>query len=769
METNHQPLRNRRLTAGPGSYIPARSGAPVVDAGSGAGLMLDIPTLLRKYILLALMSLLVGSALGFVAVAFVSPVYRAKARLEVQPLNSGVLKMPTIESDSGQVDLQTEAQIIVSTTFLQKATQRLQFESVLPKPVQNDIFSKLRHRLRPNADEDGVENLSIDGLDMDRAPKALATALNSLDAHQIERTRILEITCDSTNPQFAANFLNAIANEYIQQNQQNFSQTVQSTRQWLSQQLDESKAKMLEAETRLQQYVQTSGNLFASHDDTLAESQLRDFQERLSSAEGDLIAKQTRYEAVKKSNPEALPDVLDDVTVSAYRQKIAELRREEAPLLTTLTPEHPRVKKIESQVAELQSAQKKAVDSAVARITSEYESAKRNRDLLTKAYSTEAGRVTAQAGKQAEYSALKRESESARQTYNNLLIQSNQAGIIGSVPVNNVWLVDPSIPPQKPAKPKPPLIIAIGAALGLGLCCGIVFLRERLNQRVTSPDHARQMFNLPQLGVIPSLERPKIRKRLLTTLGGGSVVPQDLAVPAFGASNLSAELVASGTPLHAESFRVTLASLMRGQMGTQPQVILVTSPGPEEGKTTITCNLGRALAETGRRVLVIDADFRRPRVHKVFGLPNAVGIVDLLSETTPIREYRRDALGFPTSISNLLLLPNGSRSENIPKALYSPRLRELIQRLREEFDTILIDTSPMLHIADARIMSEVVDGVVLVLRSGVTAKDTVMTALDQLNADHVVILGTLLNDWKPTKSTAKYNAYYTTFESYDRG
>ena len=746
------------LPSMPARPLP-RSGKPVSPVAEG--LVMDIPSVLRKYSLLAVIFTILGAAAGFVAVAVFSPVYRARARLEVQPITGSVLKLGSVENDGNEVDLQTEAQIILSSTFLRKVIERLQFDTLPPSPVQTDIFSKMRHYLKPN-ENTSLVNVPIEGLDTERVSAPIGMAIRTLEAHRIEGTRILEITCESTNPSFAADFLNTAANEYIGQNQQNRLNTVNLTTQWLSQELDQSRNKMLEAEKRLQEFVETSGNLFASRDSTLAETELRDFQDRLSDAETALIEKQTRYEAVKKAPADTLPEILTDETVHGIQTHIADLRREEAPLLSKLTLQHPKVKAIESQITELQGDLKKATDSAVARITSEYESAKRNRDLLSNAYVKQSQKVTAQGGKEAQYNALKREGESARQTYNNLLLQSSQAGIVGSIPVNNVWLVDPSVPPSKPTKPKPPLIIGIGAGLGLALCAGIVFLREGLNQRVSSPTHARQMFNIPQLGVIPSVEAAEPRRTLLPGLGLKNGAEDEAAdgarfPPFVGVETGSSPQVS----WLAESFRVTLASLVRESQGVgPPQVILVTSARPKEGKTTIACNLGKALAETGRRVLVLDADFRRPRVHKVFGLPSGRGLVDLLSEDTAIDEYPDEALSVGTSTPRLHILPNGRRSENISKALYSPRLRDLFRRLRKRFDTILVDAPPMLGIADARVMSVMVDGVVLVLRAGITDKNSAQEALEQIQSDNTMILGTVLNDWKgSSKSDMSY--YYT--------
>ena len=185
--------------------------------------------------------------------------------------------------------------------------------------------------------------------------------------------------------------------------------------------------------------------------------------------------------------------------------------------------------------------------------------------------------------------------------------------------------------------------------VGLGMCVGIVFIREKMDKRVTSPRDARQLSNLPQLGVIPSAEKAMTRWRFL---------------PGQARRIDESESAVLQEPLLVESFRSTLASLMRESAGARrPQVILVTSPGPEEGQTTIASNLGKALAETGQRVLVFDGDFRRPRAHKAFGIPNTRGLVDLLADDSPIAEYPKELLSVSTSVTNLHVLPNGSRSE----------------------------------------------------------------------------------------------------------
>jgi capsular exopolysaccharide synthesis family protein len=197
-----------------------------------------------------------------------------------------------------------------------------------------------------------------------------------------------------------------------------------------------------------------------------------------------------------------------------------------------------------------------------------------------------------------------------------------------------------------------------------------------------------------------------------------------------------------------ESFRSTLASILRNQAaGLAQKIILVTSPGPSEGKTTVVQNLGVVLAETGRKVLLIDGDFRRPHLHRKFGLPNEWGLIDLLCEDVPLSEYSAQQLGTPTGHPGLAILPNRVTQDNVAKALYSPRLRAILEILAKRYDMILIDAPPILSVADARIIAPLVDSLILVLRAGVTDRESAMDAYQRIQEDGGTLLGTVLTDY----------------------
>jgi capsular exopolysaccharide synthesis family protein len=308
------------------------------------------------------------------------------------------------------------------------------------------------------------------------------------------------------------------------------------------------------------------------------------------------------------------------------------------------------------------------------------------------------------------------------------------------------------VPPDEPYKPRPVLNISFGGMFFLVLAGAIVFIRERMDSSIKSPGASRRMFNAPELGVIPNLGQNGTA--LVKANGNGEVQVLNGADPVTALAAWQ-----SGPAFIAESFRGTLASILRNQAtGKSQKMILVTSPGPAEGKTTVVQNLGIALAETGRRVLLVDADFRRPHLHREFSLPNEWGLIDLLLEDKPLNEYPPERLGLFTGLPGLSILPNRVTQNNVSKALYSPRLRTILETLMKHYDMVLVDAPPILSVADTRIIAPLTDALILVLRSRVTKRDSAMEAYHQIQEDGLTLLGTVLTDYD--LSSDKRRSYY---------
>jgi polysaccharide biosynthesis transport protein len=710
----------------------------------------EIGDLFRRYRLLLFAMVLIGSAGGIASVILVSPVYKSRVMIEVQGVNEAWLKnsFDTASTyDSNEVGIQTQIQLLKGGPFLRRVLERLQSETVPLAPVGSDIFSRLRQKVRPST-QDPMQNVR----------KGLEEAIDTFDARPINRTRLIELTCDSSSPEVAAQFVNTMATEFIEETLRSRMQTSQKTGEWLAGQIEETKTKLQEAEERLQEFVQVSGNLFVSQDTTLDDAKLAQLRAELSKIQADRIGKQTKYELVMKSPPEALPEILDDAGPRGYQYKLNELRREKASLEMTYTAQHPKMTKLNAQISILQSNLRNELNGVFSRIRNEYEAALRQEKSLADAYSAQSERVTAMAGKASQHNALRREVETMRQMYQSLLMQSNQTGLSNSVPVNPIHLVEPSTPPREPYKPKPILNISFGIVVGLALTGGIVFLREHMDESVRFPGLSRSLLNAPELGVIPSAAMEGRSNGLFSRLlrkdnNGFSLVaaPKNVRDVSFWNGESS---------VLAESFRGALASLLRDTDAECSRTILITSSSVNEGKTMVAANLGIALVETGRKVLLIDADFRRPRLHNVFQVGNDHGtLYDLLMDKTAVDSYSAESLGFVTSIPGLAVLPNRASRQNVSRLLYSSRLPALIARLREQFDMVLIDAPPILDLADARIVARFSDGVILVLRAGMTSRARALEAYQRICDDGLKVVGTVLNDWSPSKAQMKRHYY----------
>jgi capsular exopolysaccharide synthesis family protein len=490
--------------------------------------------------------------------------------------------------------------------------------------------------------------------------------------------------------------------------------------------------------------------LFTSEKDNIAEEKLRQLQEELSKAQADRVGTQSKYELVSTAPPESLPEVLDDKTLGEYQVKLTDLRRQLAELSSSLTAAHPAVNKVQAQIAALESALEKERTNIIQRIRNEFESAQRRENLLARNYASQARLVSEQAAKVSHYNILKREVDTNRQLYDSLLRNVQEAGMTSALRSSNIRVVDSAQPPTRPYRP----ILVLNSALGLlaGAFFGLVFvvMRERADRSFQGPGEAALYLEVPELGVIPSADAEQ--SRCFAYYHNAKVIEGKGAED--GKRSRQVELVTwqRKPSVLADSFRAALASILYcGENGDRPRIIVLTSANPREGKTTVASNLALAAAEIGQSVLLIDGDLRKGRLHEIFDVSNAWGLSDLLAGTKPPEGLERMAI--TTGCGYLFLLPAGSPTPNISGLLYSPRTPEFLTRMRQEFHTVIIDTPPMLHVPDARVLGRLADGVILVVRSAQTTRETAAAATQRLMEDGTRVLGTILNEWDPRKTS----------------
>jgi capsular exopolysaccharide synthesis family protein len=386
-------------------------------------------------------------------------------------------------------------------------------------------------------------------------------------------------------------------------------------------------------------------------------------------------------------------------------------------------------------------------------IVDEYRSALANEKFLAQALEQQKKEVNDIAEKSIQYNILKREVDTSKQLYDGLLQRLKEAQVSAGLKASNIRIVDAAEVPKGPVKPRVLLNLAVGVILGLGLGMGLAFFQEYLDDTLKTPDEVEQLVRLPALGVIP-----------LFSPDGTSKASEGKLVSIGHHSQKGRPLGIQTDPAVLEAFRSLRTSILLSA-NPVPKIILITSALPGEGKTTMTVNLAAMLASLGSRVAIVDCDMRRPACHRATGVPNEPGFVQCLTGRVELRDGILPVPG----VANLSVVPCGPIPPNPAELVSSPLAGELLGRLRAEFEYVILDSPPLLSVADARVLSTVSDAVVLVVRAYETSYEVVRRARSLLYDAGARILGVALNDVDVRKGGYGYGDYYRYGYGYGTG
>ena len=653
-------------------------------------------------------------------------------------------------------DIQTQIKIIQSEALTTRAAEKLK-QKMRPdyKPPVSRVgaWRKALNLPEPKASEETDAFKASDG---------------SIKVRSAGQTRIIEILSDANDPTLAAEYANTLVNEYIDQNVDSRWKMSQRTGEWLGKQLDEMRIKLERSEDALQSYARQSGLMFTSEKTNVSEDKLRQLQQELGRAQAERVQKQSRWEITNSAAPETLPDVLNDVSLRDYQVKLTDLKRQQAEMTQTFKPEYSKVKRIQAQIASLEAALVRERKSITERIRNENDEAVRREKLLSTDYATQAKLVTQDASKAVQYNILKRELDTNRQLYDSMLQRVKESSIASAMRASNIRIVDVATAPKRPYKPSTTMNAGLGLMAGMFLGVAFVVMRERADKTLQEPGDMAYYLQVPELGIIPSatakdnLHSGYFRRRKKIS-GPERLIPEAVVASVNGKTHEDCvELVTwqHKPSVAAEAFRVVLTSILfTGKNGDRPRVLVLTSAGPSEGKSTVVSNLAIALAEIKQRVLVIDADMRKPRQHTIFDVTNERGLSTLLEER-PLKPATLEGVVQESNVPGLFVLPSGPATRAASSLLYSGNMPELLAKFKSEFDIVLIDTPPMLQMPDARVVGRMADAVILVARAGHTTREAAMAARGRLGEDDTRVLGTILNDWNPKMSPGGYYGYY---------
>jgi polysaccharide biosynthesis transport protein len=669
----------------------------------------------------------------FAAVAIASlrqtPVFEAGGRIAVNKSDSNLVtfkdSMPVMDYYD-PTDLDTETRVLQSDLLALQVIRQLNLD-------KRAEYGGAAASKTPNLVADPLQN------DSAHVSALLGGFKGSLHVALIPNTRIIEIHYRSTDPQLAANAVNTLVATYIEQNFKTKFESTMLASDWLSKQLVDLQMKVETSQEKLVRYQKQHEILGTDEKQNIITAKLDELNKELTAAESDRMQKEATFRQTQSPDSEAVTAAIvsdseggntpGSALLNRLREQQATLKIQIADLSTQFGPAYPKVAQLNNQLKEIDRQFQSETRKAVERLRGQYLAAQQREDMLRGAFDKQKQEAYKLNENAIEYSLLKRDVDSNRQLYEGLLEKLKQAGVTAGLRSNNIKILDAARVPTAPVEPNIPRNLAFALILGITSGVGLAFLLESMDNTVRTTEQAQIVSALPSLGMIPlgskSSHNGTGPKRLLPS------------------STEAVEMVTQVRPQSqmAESYRALRTSLLLSSLGAPPCIIMVTSARPQEGKTTTSINAAIVLAQKGVRVLLVDADLRRPGIHKTLGMGPRSGLSNVLTGSATLAQVIAPSPILP----NLFVLAAGTPPPNPAELLASANMKEVLDELRAQYDHIVIDTPPTLSVTDAVVLSPRMDAIILVIRSGQTTKQALRRARDILLQVNAHVTGVLLN------------------------
>jgi len=586
--------------------------------------------------------------------------------------------------------------------------------------------------------------------------------LGSLQVKPIENTQLVRLEFTTSDPNQAARIANAHARAFIQRGVELNAQATDEAQKYLAEKLDELKGRVEQSELALNNYRRDNGiipgliSLNGSHD--VVVEQLNKLDRDLQDAHLRTITLGTQLELVRAGRTDALPQVIDNKVIQSLKADLDELESRYAGMRGEYTDDYPEMRELREKIAGSRTVLDREFKTAVANVTEQYQAAVKSEQAIAAELDKQKRFALGLNDAAIKYVMLEREAQTNRELYDAVLKRIKNLAFAGDVHASSVSVVDQAQPPASPSSPriKRDVIAASLMGLLLGVCASLFI--ERLDDTFKTPDEIERYLKHPGLATIPDFASAiSITSRYNAGYLARAELPRLPAEDAHGR-----DLVATygKYSVLGESFRNLRSALRLSRAGSPPKAIMFTSALPSEGKTAVAVNTAAVFARTGSKVLVIDADMRRPRCHRLLDLKNRVGLTEALTGAGGAELVQ------PTPVENLFLLSCGSIPPNPSELLGSERMKAFLQELSAQYDYLIIDSSPVMLVSDPLDLSRVVDGVVLIAAGGHTPRRQVLAALDRLESVEAKILGVVLNKIRlhkadfPQYFSKSYHHYY---------
>ena len=576
-------------------------------------------------------------------------------------------------------------------------------------------------------------------------PNPAGLVLKMISVEPKDSTRLVVIRCQHTNPEFAESLCQAWADTFTERNMVSMSSQMSEAIQRLADEVQSAKEAVGQAEGSLLAFKKEFNVLSLSGEDreNILTQQLTELTKVYAQAQGDRLTRESEYMSLKdllrrESSPLALSLMVNNELLQGLREGLSTALRSRSELEQTYLPQHPKLIEANAQIEEFESQILGEVDNELRRRKLVFELSAAREAELSAGLSGRTAAALDLGEQEGEYNRLQREVETRRTVYEYLLQRLQETDIIQELQVNNVQIIDPALAGKRPVKPNVALNIALAIIVGLLGGVSLALFFEYMDNSIKTREEV-EALGMPFLGIIPSV-----------TDQYGKPLEDQRERYLYSMKNPKSAF--------AEFMRNIRTNIlyMRPEGDTRAQRLLVTSAGPREGKTTTSVNLGITMATGSRRVLLIDADLRRPSLHKAFGLGNERGFSDLLSG-----KWSAETVPMMTGQKGLFVIPSGPRPPNPAELLSGDRVEEVLARLDGLFDVIIFDSPPVAAVTDAVVLSQNVDGVILVVKSFKVGRDLVLQAKRQLEDVNANLYGVALNDFDIQRKSYGYYYYYT--------
>jgi capsular exopolysaccharide family len=670
----------------------------------------------RRWLVLGILASIV--ALTLLLTLLTPPVYRATATLQIDREAMQVVQVEGMQAQEGANSgdfYQTQYELLKSRALAERVADTMNLANAsLESLATHSWFSRLMETLRPQTRKQTTA--AADAARTDALRGAVGVVQAGLSIEPVRNSRLVKINFDSGNPQFSARVANAISEGFIAQQLERRFDASSYAKKYLEDRLRQLKVRLEQSERQLVSFAQKENivNTGASGQ-SLVSQNLSDLNTQLADAQAQRIRAEARWHEAASAGGAALPaDMLANSIIRTLQQQRAELQGQYQQKLQVFKPDYPEMKQLHGQIAELDKQISGELRNIRASVKAEYDAALSQENLLTGKLASLRDQSLDTDNRSIQYNILKREVDTNRQLYDAMLQRYKEIGIAGGVSTNNVAIVDRALPPQGRYKPSLSKNLAIGLLLGALLGVLAAFVLEFLDQTLKTPQDIEQRLRLSVLGIIPRLKKQEVPAQALRDLRS-----------AFS-----------------EAYRSVRTALQFSTDNGVPKVLLITSAGPSEGKSTTAWSLARNFAQLGKRTLLIDGDLRNPSLHRIAEVHGEIGLSNLLAGAANINEAIQD-----TDDPRLKIILAGPLPPNPAELLAGSKLISLLTVAAESFDQVVIDGPPVLGLADAPILANASAGTLLVVEAGHTRIQAAQVAVKRLLTARARIIGAILSKY----------------------